>query len=244
MRAPRTLRTALVAAGVTAALGVSATGALAAPGHTAEAVTTAASGSAHHQPKRVHVKTVKLADRVSTAKVYKTGKHHYQAEIRAEGVKYGTLYANGGTARATHNGLHVTLTANGKVTSWVERAKPKPRPKPAEKRVFVSSQGLADGASTAKIYRLSTDHYQADVFANGTRLATLDANGRAGYGENNGLHVALQPDGRLTSWVDETPTPAPTPTPTPDPDDSEQPLPGPAPTDPAALPDSVTAHVH
>ena len=222
MRAPHTLRTALVAAGVTAALGISAAGAVAAPAHATESV---ASAHAHTSAKRVYVKTVKLADKVSKAKVYKTGKHRYQAEIWAKGVKYGTLYATGRTAHGNHNGLHVSLTANGKVTSWVERAKPKPKPKPKPvvKRVFVSSQTLADGASTAKIYKLTADHYQADVLANGTRIATLDANGRAAYGENNGLHVALQPDGGLTSWVDE----APAPDPTPQPDDSDEPLPEP-----------------
>lgn len=247
MRAPRTLRTALVAAGVTAALGVSAAGAVALPSHAAAG--TAVSAPAHHNTKRVHVKTVKLADKVSRAKVYKTAKHHYQAEIWAKGVKHGTLYATGRTAHANHNGLHVSLTANGKVTSWVERAKPKPKPKPVVKRVLVSSQTLADGTSTAKIYKLTGSHHRADIFADGNRLDTLDANGRAAYGQNNGLHVALQPDGLLTSWVDEAPDPDPTPLP----DDSTQPQPAPdasdspntAPTPPTGdtqLPDMPAPH--
>ncbi|MFF4255040.1 hypothetical protein ACFY1L_27910 [Streptomyces sp. NPDC001663] len=219
MRAPRTLRTALVAAGVTAALGVSAAGAFAQPAPEARTVASASHANGHCQKtNRVYVKTVKLADRVSKAKVFKTGKHRYEAEIWAKGLKYGTMTAKHRTAHANHNGLHIALHPNGKVTSWVERAKPKP----VVKRVLVSTAPLADGSSTAKLYRISANHYEADIYAHGTKLDTLVANGRAAYGENNGLHVTLQPDGRLSSWVDDTP--APDPTPQPDETDTPAPL--------------------
>ncbi|MFE5813589.1 hypothetical protein [Streptomyces sp. NPDC056479] len=194
MRAPRTLRTALLAAGVTAALGVSAAGAFAAHTPTATTVPPAAE---HSKAKRVYVTTVGLADKVSRAKVFKTGENRYEAEIWAKGMRYGTLYTQGMPTYAQHNGLHITLRPNGKVTSWVERAEPQPQ------RVLIGTSTLADGASTAKIYRITDDHYEADVFADGTRLDTLLADGHAAYGGNNGLRVALHPDGRLTSWVDE-----------------------------------------
>ena len=221
MRAPRTLRTALVAAGVTVALGVSAAGAFAQPAPEARTVASASHANGHCQKtERVYVKTVKLADPVSKAKVFKTGKHRYDAEIWAKGLKYGTMTAKHRTVYANHNGLHIALHPNGKVTSWVERAKPKP--KPVVKRVLVSTAPLADGSSTAKLYRISANHYEADIYADGTKLDTLVANGRAAYGENNGLHVTLQPDGRLSSWVDDTP--APDPTPQPDETDTPAPL--------------------
>ena len=143
MRAPRTLRTALVTAGVTAALGVPATGAFAQPAPASERAASAADASGHCKTKRVHVRTVKLADKVSRAKVFKTGKHRYEAEIWAKGLKYGTMTAKGRAAHAEHNGLHITLGANGKVTSWAERAKP--QPKPVVKRVLLASATLADG---------------------------------------------------------------------------------------------------
>ncbi|ELS50628.1 hypothetical protein [Streptomyces viridochromogenes] len=200
MRAPRTLRTTFVAAGVSAALGASAAGAFA--GDTPDTASLA-SLARHAKAKRVQVKTVKLADRVSRAKVYKTGKHRYEAEIWAGGVKYGTLHAQGKAARGLNNGLHITLHPNGEVTSWVERAEPRPKPEPVVQRVLVATPTLADGATTAKLYRLTADHYEADVFANGVRLDTLVSDGRPAYGEHNGLHVALQPDGRLASWLDD-----------------------------------------
>ncbi|QOV33637.1 hypothetical protein IM697_25935 [Streptomyces ferrugineus] len=139
----------------------------------------------------MYVTTVKLADQVS----------------RAEGVQYGTLYTQGAPTQAQHNGLHVTLRPNGEVTSWIERAKPEPKAKPAVERVLIGTATLADGSTTAKIHRLADDHYEADVFANGTRLDTLVAAGHPAYGEHNGLRVALHPDGELTSWVDPTPMP-------------------------------------
>ncbi|MER5936055.1 hypothetical protein ABT121_01885 [Streptomyces sp. NPDC001928] len=198
MRAPRTLRTALIAAGVTTALGVSAAGAFAA--HT-PATENVPSMAQHAKAKRVYVKTVKLADQVSRAKVYKTGENRYEAEIWAKDAKYGTLYTQGMPTNAQHNGLHVTLRPNGQVSSWVERAEPKPQP--AAERVLIGTATLVDGSTTAKIFRLTADHYEADVFAYGKRLDTLVADGRTAYGENNGLHVALHPDGKLASWVDE-----------------------------------------
>ncbi|ANP52805.1 hypothetical protein J2Z21_000345 [Streptomyces griseochromogenes] len=197
MRALRTLRTTLVATGVAAALGASATGAFAATAQNAPAAHT----SAQSKAQRVALKTVRLADKVSVAKVYKTGKHRYEADVWAKGTKFGTLVSEGKPAYGQNNGLHVTLHPNGTVTSWVERAKPKPQPKPAAKPVLVASATLGDGASKAEVYRIAPNHYVADVSANGTWLDTLVANGRTAYGQNNGLHVVLQPDGQLSSWV-------------------------------------------
>lgn len=198
MRAPSTLRTALIATGVTAALGVSAAGALAVD---SPSTPTVGPGAHQSKTKRVHVKTVKLADKVSRAKVYKTGEHHYEAELWAEGSRYGALYTQGRPAYAQNNGLHVTLHPNGKVTSWVQQAKPKPRP--VAKRVLVAAPTLADGKTRAKLYRLTDHHYEADIHAGTARLDTLVANGHAAHGENNGLHVSLRPDGELRSWLDE-----------------------------------------
>ncbi|KMS73946.1 hypothetical protein ACM01_16515 [Streptomyces viridochromogenes] len=202
MRAPRTLRTALVATGVTTALSISAAGAFAIDAPAGKSGTSAAPPS---RAERVYVQTVQLADHISRAKVYKAGTDRYEAEIWAGEERYGALYTQGRAAYAQHNGLHITLHPDGKVTSWVERAKP--RPKPVVQRVLVATATLADGATTAKLYRVTADHHEADILADGVRLDTLVTDGHgAAYGENNGLHVALQPDGQLTSWVDAPPS--------------------------------------
>ncbi|MGB8943522.1 MAG: hypothetical protein WCD21_25325 [Streptomyces sp.] len=108
-------------------------------------------------------------------------------------------------------------------------------------RVLVGTHKLADGIGSAKVYKLSTNHYQADLFGRGAKRGMLDANGRSAAGEDNGLHVVLAPDGQFRSWVDqvkEDPTPAPKPDPDPAPDPDPTPDPDPEPTpDPAPVPD-------
>lgn len=200
MRAPRPLRTALAATVVIAALGASAAGAFAIDASAATTGTSAGGQGRQSKAERVQVRTVKLADDVSRAKVYKAGEDRYEAEIWAEGRQYGALYTQGMAAHAQNNGLHITLHPDGEVTSWVERAKP--QPEAVVNRVLVGAPTLADGRATAKLYRVAADHYEADILADGVRLDTLVADGRAAHGEHNGLRVDLQPDGRLTSWVD------------------------------------------
>ncbi|MER7506855.1 hypothetical protein ABTX82_00690 [Streptomyces lavendulae] len=72
-------------------------------------------------------------------------------------------------------------------------------------RTLVKSIFLADGRSTAKVYRLAKDAYQADILRSGTTVATLTSrDGSTGFGGSGELHAALRPDGRLSSWVGET----------------------------------------
>ncbi|MFG3285462.1 hypothetical protein [Streptomyces sp. NPDC048111] len=68
-------------------------------------------------------------------------------------------------------------------------------------RSFVTSVKLADG-SVAKVYRLGQNHYEAEIWADGAKLDTLVAKGASATGQNNGLHVVLNPDGTVTSWID------------------------------------------
>ncbi|WP_405423985.1 hypothetical protein [Streptomyces erythrochromogenes] len=93
------------------------------------------------------------------------------------------------------------------------------RPAPVA-RAFVTTVKLADG-SVAEVYRIGRSHFEADVFAGSTKLDTLVSRGAAAsYGRSNGLHVVLQPNGTVTSWLDgapqRTPKPAPKPAPKPE----------------------------
>ncbi|MCX5194396.1 hypothetical protein OOK31_10890 [Streptomyces sp. NBC_00249] len=72
-------------------------------------------------------------------------------------------------------------------------------------RTLVKSVSLADGRSTAKVYRLAKDAYQADILRSGATVATLTSrDGFTGFGSTGELHTALLPDGRLSSWVGDT----------------------------------------
>ncbi|MCX4528070.1 MULTISPECIES: hypothetical protein [unclassified Streptomyces] len=74
----------------------------------------------------------------------------------------------------------------------------------APQRTLVKSLSLADGVSTAHVYRVARNAYQADILRDGATVATLTSrDGVPARGEAGALHAALQPDGRLSSWVGE-----------------------------------------
>ncbi|MBT2541806.1 hypothetical protein J7E99_14110 [Streptomyces sp. ISL-44] len=82
-------------------------------------------------------------------------------------------------------------------------------------RAYVTTVKLADG-STAKVYKIGDNHFEADIFAGSTKLDTLvSKGGAAAYGQNNGLHVVLQPNGTVTSWIDGGQQPKPVEKPKP-----------------------------
>ncbi|MEU9086666.1 hypothetical protein [Streptomyces sp. NPDC048357] len=87
-----------------------------------------------------------------------------------------------------------------------------PEPKPSV-RAYVTTVKLADG-SVAKVYKIGDNHFEADILAGPTKLDTLvSKGGAAAYGQNNGLHVVLQPNGTVTSWMEGAPKPKPKPQP-------------------------------
>ncbi|MGW7434923.1 hypothetical protein [Streptomyces sp. NPDC054849] len=77
----------------------------------------------------------------------------------------------------------------------------------APQRTLVKSLSLADGVSTAKVYRTARGGYQAEILtADGAKAATLTSrDGVTGFGGAGDLHAALDSSGRLTSWVGDTP---------------------------------------
>ncbi|WP_406183803.1 hypothetical protein [Streptomyces sp. NBC_01006] len=84
---------------------------------------------------------------------------------------------------------------------------------PSVERAFVTTVKLADG-SIAKVYKIGNGHFEAEIFSGSTKLDTLvSKGGKPAYGQNNGLHVVLQPNGTVTSWVEGEPKPTPTPKP-------------------------------
>ncbi|MER7762792.1 hypothetical protein [Streptomyces sp. NPDC097619] len=69
-------------------------------------------------------------------------------------------------------------------------------------RTFVTTVTLADG-SLARVYRFGDGNVEARISAGGVHLDTLvSTDGRPAYGQHNGLHVVLQPNGTVTSWVE------------------------------------------
>ncbi|MEU3748092.1 MULTISPECIES: hypothetical protein [Streptomyces] len=99
----------------------------------------------------------------------------------------------------------------------------------SDQSVLWRNVDLADG-SLAKVYQDGPGRFSAEIYANGSLIDTLvSTDGKPAYGQNNGLHVVLRPDGTVSSWLDGTPTPKPDPKPTPKPDPKPTPKPKPAP---------------
>ncbi|MGP3688470.1 hypothetical protein ACTVZO_27850 [Streptomyces sp. IBSNAI002] len=73
----------------------------------------------------------------------------------------------------------------------------------APQATLVKSLSLADGTSTANVYRTAAGAYHADILtAGGHKATTLTSrDGITGFGGAGDLHAALESDGRLTSWV-------------------------------------------
>ncbi|MEU9105313.1 hypothetical protein AB0D54_13220 [Streptomyces xanthophaeus] len=77
----------------------------------------------------------------------------------------------------------------------------------APQRTLVKSLSLADGVSTAKVYRVAEGVYRADILTFDGRTATTlnSRDGVTAVGSAGELHAALDSEGRLTSWVGDAP---------------------------------------
>ncbi|GAA3066558.1 hypothetical protein GCM10017562_36090 [Streptomyces roseofulvus] len=111
-------------------------------------------------------------------------------------------------------------------------------PAASDQAVFWRNVDLADGA-LAKVYQEGQGRFSADVYGGGRLIGTLvSADGKPAYGEHNGLHVVLRPDGTVGSWLDRAPNPKPAPEPTPKP--APEPKPAPVPHGKTTTPPRTT----
>ncbi|MGY0020344.1 hypothetical protein [Streptomyces sp. cg35] len=146
----RALRTGIVTTTAAAAIALgTASGALAAVPHGAGV--TAESG-APTAAKRTYVRTVALAVKGDSAKVYRLGKHAYQAEITDHGKKIADLVALGKAAAADVHGLRVTLSPDGGLTSrrGTHTAVPAHTPRPAARTPGRTAQSTPAPDSSAQ----------------------------------------------------------------------------------------------
>ncbi|MEU9856965.1 hypothetical protein [Streptomyces sp. NPDC047974] len=105
-----------------------------------------------------------------------------------------------------------------------------PQDRRAAARDQVSDWPLADG-STAWVRQTGGGSYSADIVGrDGVPIGSLTSTGgQPAYGENNGLHIVLQPDGTVSSWTEDVPAPVPTPKPQPKPQPKPRTKPQPKP---------------
>ncbi|MET7361065.1 hypothetical protein ABZS76_21830 [Streptomyces sp. NPDC005562] len=130
-----------------------------------------------------------------------------KAAISLNGKAKGSLTAYEKSATGTIDGNIFTLTPGGTITM---KAKPTPpKPKPDHKRVFVREyRDLGGSGFDAKVYKVSTG-YEADMIAKAPDTGkksvwdTLkQSGGKPAYGQHNGAHFVLNPDGTMKGWVE------------------------------------------
>ncbi|MFD9374393.1 hypothetical protein ACFWBH_02460 [Streptomyces sp. NPDC059999] len=75
--------------------------------------------------QRTLVKSLSLADGESLARVYRVADNAYEAEILRDGARIATLAGRDGATEVGGSGdLHVSLRADGRLTSWVGDTRP------------------------------------------------------------------------------------------------------------------------
>ncbi|MEU6309675.1 hypothetical protein [Streptomyces sp. NPDC047014] len=78
-------------------------------------------------------------------------------------------------------------------------------------RAHVTTVRLADG-SVAEVYRTGAHRFEADIrTGSGAPARLVGGAGGVAYGQGNGLHVVLHPNGTVTSWMEGAPKPKPGP---------------------------------
>ncbi|MFF1380677.1 hypothetical protein [Streptomyces sp. NPDC058308] len=132
-----------------------------------------------------------------------------KAAISLNGEAKGSLTAYEKSTSTKIDGNTFTLTPSGAVTMQAKPTPPKPQPQPDHKRTLVREyKNLGGTGFDAKVYKVKGG-YEADMIAKApdsgkkTVWDTLkQAGSKAAYGQHNGAHFVLNPDGTMKGWVD------------------------------------------
>ncbi|MEV5241854.1 hypothetical protein AB0K89_22510 [Streptomyces cinnamoneus] len=136
------------------------------------------------------VRTQKLADGVSTARITKLGDHHYTLEILYRGHVTAKIEADRRDAGVNANGMFVVLDFDGKAVSWLGGAQRGEGTFP-----------LPDG-STAKVTKVSQGHWTLQIVNHwGDVTATLDADHRNAAVNANAMYIVLEQGGTWSAWI-------------------------------------------
>lgn len=123
----------------------------------------------------------------SKAKISKLGAQHYRAEIVSDGAVVATLEANGRDAGMDGNGMFVTLTPGGHISSWMDTGQQGP------------GTFSLEGGWKAKVTKQGENHYRAQIIGHDGVMGTLDANGRDAGLDANGVSIVLTSGGLISS---------------------------------------------
>ncbi|KEF03613.1 hypothetical protein DF17_27575 [Streptomyces rimosus] len=144
-----------------------------------------------------YVRTVKLADGGSIAKIYRMGPDHYRAEGFFEGESFGSIEASPTKpyAAGNLNGMITALSSKGEVASWIAKVRP----------TGPHRETLADGKTVVQVTELGDERYRAVLVGkDGRTLATMEVDGERRFMSAikvGSLWAVLETDGSGTSHV-------------------------------------------
>ncbi|KAA6212068.1 hypothetical protein CP973_21550 [Streptomyces albofaciens JCM 4342] len=144
-----------------------------------------------------YVRTVKLADGGSIAKIYRMGPDHYRAEGFFQGESFGSIKATPATpyVAGNLNGMITALSSKGEVASWIAKARP----------TGPHNETLADGKTVVRVIELGDQRYRAVLADKGGRtLGMMEVDGDARFRaaiKVGSLWAVLETDGSVTSYV-------------------------------------------
>ncbi|GAA3128446.1 hypothetical protein GCM10010449_57120 [Streptomyces rectiviolaceus] len=135
-----------------------------------------------------------------------------KASLSLDGTAKGSLTAYEKPASTTIDGSTFTLTPDGTITRTGGKPtppKPQPKPTPDHKRTLVHQYANLGGSGfDAKVYKVKGG-YEADMIAKapdtGKKIVwdTLKQSGsKPAYGQHNGAHFVLNPDGTMKGWTE------------------------------------------
>ncbi|MGW0907332.1 hypothetical protein [Streptomyces sp. NPDC002853] len=147
-----------------------------------------------------------------------------KAAISLHGKAKGSLEAYVDTRTTKIDGNTFKLSADGTITRTGATPKPKPTPKPTpghERTLVRQYTNLGGSGFDAKVYK-TKGGYEADMIAKApdtgrkTVWDTIKQSGaKPAYGQHNGAHFVLDPDGTMRGWTEGRTTPKPQPKPQP-----------------------------
>lgn len=135
-----------------------------------------------------------------------------KAAISHDGTAKGSLEAYIKSSSTKIDGSTFTLSADGTITRTGGKPtppKPQPKPTPDHKRTLVHQYtNLGGSGFDAKVYKTKSG-YEADMIAKapdtGKKIVwdTLKQSGsKPAYGQHNGAHFVLNPDGTMKGWTE------------------------------------------
>ncbi|UNT00304.1 hypothetical protein MMF93_30450 [Streptomyces tubbatahanensis] len=192
-RTRRTVRSAtLVAVAAAAAFSVTACQSSDSDASGSHKAGTSAQSQAQHESDSLTSKSASAARTQtlvdgSKAKISKLGAQHYRAEIVSDGAVIATLDADGRDAGMDGNGMFVTLTPGGHISSWMDAGQQGP------------GTFNLEGDWKAKVTKQSENHYRAQIIGNDGVMGTIDANGHDAGLDANGISIVLTTGGLISS---------------------------------------------